>query len=79
LASQARSANLTETVYRVYEAKKAAEAAPGVGGKTDLAVVTGSAIKEYDDALLNKLSEIFTASGGRTPEDLANIKSLLEA
>jgi hypothetical protein len=78
LGSQAKSAGLTETVYRVYEAKKAAEAAPGVGSKTDLVVVSEMAIKDSDEGLLTKLDEIFIASGGRKPEDLSEITSFLE-
>lgn len=77
LASQAKSAGLTETVYRVYEAKKAAEAAPDVGGKTDLVVVSEQAIKDSSEPLLAKLDEIFNASGGRKPEDLSAITALL--
>ena len=57
LASQAKSAGLTETVYRVYEAKKAAEAAPGVGSRTDLVVVSDQDIRDSSEVLLGKLDE----------------------
>lgn len=40
LAQHTKDASLVETVYNVYEAKRAAEVAPGVGNLTDLAIIT---------------------------------------
>lgn len=39
LGAQTRHRNLFETLYSVYEAKRAAERAPGVGKETNLAVI----------------------------------------
>lgn len=44
LAQHTKSTPLVETVYNVYEAKKAAEVAPGVGKMTDMAIVHDSKI-----------------------------------
>lgn len=39
LGQHTRSATLVDTVYNVYEAKRASEVAPGVGKLTDMAVI----------------------------------------
>lgn len=44
LAQHTSSASLVETLYNVYEAKRASEVAPGVGKLTDLAVIHGGKI-----------------------------------
>jgi hypothetical protein len=50
LAQQCKVASLVETVYNVYEAKRAAEVAPGVGKFTDLAVIKeGHVVFAQDD------------------------------
>jgi 20S proteasome alpha/beta subunit len=44
LGQHTKSASLVDTIYNVYEAKRASEVAPGVGKLTDLAVIRGGRI-----------------------------------
>jgi len=44
LAQHTSAASLVDTVYNVYEAKRASEVAPGVGKLTDLAIIHGGKI-----------------------------------
>ena len=77
LGSQTRESGLAETVYRVYEAKKAAEVAPGVGTETDLAIVEADAIKPCGSATLTKLQDFFNARRDTMAPDLAELAALL--
>ena len=48
-------------LYVVYEAKKYAEFAPGVGKKTDIVIVTKEGIKTVSDDLMEALEEAYNA------------------
>jgi ATP-dependent protease HslVU (ClpYQ) peptidase subunit len=58
LAQHTKDASLVETIYNVYEAKRAAEVAPGVGKLTDLAVITNGAVKTAEKSLLDTLDQL---------------------
>jgi 20S proteasome alpha/beta subunit len=77
LGSQTRDSGLAETIYRVYEAKRAAEVAPGVGPETDLAIVEKQAIRTCGSATLTKLQEIFNACRTTMAPNLAELAALL--
>jgi 20S proteasome alpha/beta subunit len=77
LGSQTRDSTLSETLYRVYEAKRAAEVAPGVGPDTDVAIVERGRINMCKSDLLTKMEEILSASRGRMTPDLAELAALL--
>jgi len=70
LGAQTRSRPLVDTVYRVFDAKKASEVAPGVGPQTDMAVVTAGGTKILSEGALNTLQEIFDDSEGKKPSSL---------
>jgi hypothetical protein len=74
LGAQTRSSPLVDTVYRVFDAKKASEVAPGVGPQTDMAVVTASGTKMLSAGVLNTLLEIFNESEGKKPSSLDKLE-----
>ena len=45
-------------LYYVYEAKRAAESAPGVGKDTDLAIIRSDGSQQLDNGVLERLDEI---------------------
>jgi 20S proteasome alpha/beta subunit len=77
LGAQTKNSNLVETLYRVFDAKKAAEVAPGVGQETDIAIVSAAETKQCSRELLQDLSEIFNESGGKVPTSLEKIEKRL--
>jgi hypothetical protein len=77
LGSQTRDSTLLETLYRVYEAKRAAEVAPGVDPDTDVAIVERDRIIMCRSHILTKMEEILKASSGRMTPDLAELAALL--
>jgi 20S proteasome alpha/beta subunit len=58
LGKQGTDRSLAETVYNVHEAKIAAEAAPGVGTLTDMAIISRGKIQFLDDAALSVLRSV---------------------
>jgi hypothetical protein len=73
LGSQTRNSALTDTLYRVYEAKKAAEVAPGVGKDTDMAVVTLHGTQACSNDVLAALNR---AHGARNPAGIPALDDL---
>src|SRR5215472_801309 len=77
LGAQTRSSPLVDTVYRVFDAKKASEVAPGVGPQTDMAIVTASETKMLSESVLKTLLEIFNESEGKKPSSLNKLTAPL--
>lgn len=73
LGGQTKEASRNETVVNVYEAKLAAQSAPGVGGATDLAFISTSGIKFADASLYTLLSEIHKERPALSSEDLRKL------
>lgn len=67
LGGQTRASKLPETLYRVFEAKRAAESAPGVGVETDVAVVDAAGTSHCEPAVVAELEKIVNESRGKTP------------
>jgi hypothetical protein len=78
LGAQTRSSPLVDTVYRVFDAKKASEVAPGVGPRTDMAIVTTNGTKMLSEGVLKVLLEIFNESEGKKPSSLAKLEAELK-
>jgi len=57
------SAGLRETVFRAYAAKRRAEAAPGVGLDTDMAVVSASGVRFLGASALQGLATLYENYG----------------
>jgi ATP-dependent protease HslVU (ClpYQ) peptidase subunit len=55
LGKHTKAASLIETVHSVYEAKRAAEVAPGVGRLTDMAIIKDGKVAAVGEELLKKL------------------------
>jgi hypothetical protein len=77
LGSQTRGSTLLETLYRVYEAKRAAEVAPGVGPDTDVAIVERDRITMCGSDMMTTMEEILRTSRGSMVPDLARLAALL--
>lgn len=56
-----RTIDVNHGVFNVYCAKRAAEAAPGVGMATEIRVITGAGIQPLDRGFLDKLSPLYDA------------------
>jgi len=72
------SMGLNEAAYCVYEAKRSAEVAPGVGESTDMAIVDSDGIRYLDDPMLEKLSIIYDRQFVPASEDVSRMVSELE-
>ncbi len=57
--SQYKTTDINRTVFNVYSAKRAAEAAPGVGSATEMRVITKAGIVAVDQATLAKLEPLY--------------------
>jgi 20S proteasome alpha/beta subunit len=57
LGQQNKVFSLVDTVYNVYEAKKAAEVAPGVGKQTDLAIIKNGKVCFAEKPLIDALEK----------------------
>jgi hypothetical protein len=61
LGGQTRSRELVETLAEVYNAKRAAEVAPGVGGATDIAVIDLANTKFCATTVMDELKNVHDA------------------
>ncbi len=73
LGGQTRNSPLVETLYRVYDGKRASEVAPGVGQETDIAVVHQDRTEQCSTTVLEALAELFSKSEGKVPTSLDSI------
>jgi hypothetical protein len=78
LAGLSRATNLKSALYRVYEAKRAAEVAPGVGPTTDMAIVHRDRVAYVSQPTLDNLKAILDDARGNLQPDLARIKNAPE-
>jgi 20S proteasome alpha/beta subunit len=75
LGQQNKAASTLETVYNVYEAKKAAEVAPGVGKLTDLAIIKGGKVSFAETPLFEVLEKVHKEKPSLTDAENAELKS----
>ena len=64
------NADYHETVFRVYASKRRAEAAPGVGLDTDMAVISAAGIHGLTDEELEQLRKIYEEFQSATTDAL---------
>jgi len=69
LSKHTKAVGLVETVHSVFEAKKAAEVAPGVGNLTDMAVIKGGKICTVEDKLFKTLEGMYKEKPSLSPEE----------
>jgi hypothetical protein len=74
LGQHSRVASLMDAVYNVYEAKKAAEVAPGVGKLTDMAVVSGGKITFAASALFDVLEKVHKEKPSLSDSDRSELE-----
>ena len=74
-AQQHWSSSINQTVHNVYEAKKQAELAQGVGDTTELRVITGTGIRPLTQSELNDLEELHEK---RTAPALNSLKNEID-
>ena len=68
---------LNKALYLVYEAKKMAEHAPGVGQITDMVIISESGIEEVSSETIKKLEEIFRKRQEKEVEILKDLDNLI--
>jgi len=78
LAKHTRLASFGETVYNLFEAKKAAEVAPGVGQLTDIGVIVGGNFSFLEDPLFELLEKAHKEKPTLAEEERAEIDKALE-
>lgn len=62
LSAQTSRKKLFDTLYNVYMAKKASEAAPGVGQVTDMAIVESEGVFRCTEPILEELGKLYLES-----------------
>lgn len=79
LAGQTRHRSLAETLFSVYDAKKAAEVAPGVGKETDVHVIDkDKGHREFTKAELDALENIRIETGKKLAPNLDSLRTAIE-
>jgi 20S proteasome alpha/beta subunit len=80
LGSQTRHTGLYDTVHIVYEAKRAAEAAPGVGNATDIAVIRAQdGLKRCDGPIIQALDDLHGKVASHEKPDLKPLREACNA
>ena len=78
LGRQSKELSVPETIFNVYEAKRASEVAPGVGKVTDIAVLSSKATKFLDQRVLDVLGKIERERPSLEPRDLDSLRGAYE-
>jgi 20S proteasome alpha/beta subunit len=72
------NAGYHETVFRAHASKRRAEAAPGVGAESDIAVISSTSVHWLTDPEMEQLDEIYgrfsTATAAQLAEELQDFK-----
>jgi len=76
LAQHTKSASLVETMYNVYEAKRASEVAPGVGKLTDIAIIRNGKFCFGGTELLSTLEEAHKEKPALSSVELEKLKTV---
>lgn len=74
LSAQTSRRGLFETLYSVYDAKRAAEVAPGVGHETDIAIVEASGIWHCTPPIFDALAKAHSVASKKEAPDLEELK-----
>ena len=78
LGRQISSLSIPETLFNVYEAKRASEVAPGVGKVTDIAVLKDKTITFVADSVIDLLGTIVKERPSLSEEDLKKLREAYE-
>lgn len=74
LGQHTKEASLADTLYNVYEAKRASEVAPGVGKLTDMALILNGKIHFADKALFDALEKAHKEKPALSATELKALK-----
>lgn len=77
LSEQTPKKSLAETVYNVYEAKRAAEVSPGVGKMTDMTILSSGKIVALGDPVLKILAKMHKEHPSLNSKELEKLKKAL--
>ena len=78
LGQHNKVAPLLDTVYNVYEAKKAAEVAPGVGKMTDLAIIKNGKVSYAGKSLFDALEKAHKEKPTLTAQEQEDLKKVCD-
>jgi 20S proteasome alpha/beta subunit len=78
LGQHNKVASLVDTVYNVYEAKRAAEVAPGVGTLTDLAIIKNGKVCFAQKALFESLEKAHKEKPTPTASEQEELKKVCD-
>ncbi len=78
LSAQTRHRGLQETLYSVYDAKKAAEVAPGVGRETDMGIVGPGSLVQCSSAIFGAIEAIHKENSKKLAPDLKGLGDAME-
>jgi len=78
LGGQTPQSSLPETIFAVYDAKRAAEVAPGVGPDSDMMVISATGLLTLPPAFLEELGQLHAAQMKRQVPKLDLIKKLYD-
>ncbi len=76
--NHSESKGLNETVFTVYEAKRKAELAPGVGKAIEIVIITSEGIKEISKSEMNQLEAIYSKKVNPSQKDIEESISKLQ-
>jgi 20S proteasome alpha/beta subunit len=76
LGRQTKGLSIPETIFNVYEAKRASEVAPGVGRITDIAVLSGKTVKFLSEPVFEVLSKIEKERPSLQADDLKRLREV---
>ena len=78
LAQHTKLAPLVDTIYNVYEAKKSADVAPGVGKLTDLAVIKAGKVMFAEQDVFKALEKAHREKPSLTAEEQQELKKVCD-
>jgi len=78
LGEQSQKSSLAATLHAVYNAKLAAEVAPGVGQETEIAVVSAEGVWRCPDVVIDGLRKVRDAPIQDSKPDLAKVQNLYD-
>ena len=78
LGHQTKDINLSETIFAVYEAKRASEVAPGVGKVTDIAVLNSKGVSFVNEGVFKVLDSIERQKPSLNASELKKLKESCE-
>lgn len=74
LRKQSKTLSLAQTLYNVFEAKKAAEVAPGVGKETDMDIICNGKIISIKESSLKLLEKLIKERPGISEKELKELQ-----